>query len=107
MGFEFCGGAAEDAIRDYRRRPFAIAAIGHSLRGFCALSFSERFAGENIPVALAVTFDTTHIHPKAPNNIRRYINVFTSRSVLGAGDVQVPKGSRAPSPATTSSGTTT
>lgn len=93
-GFEFCGGAAEDAIRDYRRRPFAIAAIGHSLGGVCALSFSERLAGENIPVALAVTFDTTRIHPKVPNNIRRYINVFTARSVLGAGDVQVPKGFR-------------
>ncbi|CAG0973197.1 MAG: peptidoglycan-binding protein LysM [Rhizobiaceae bacterium] len=93
-GFEFCSGAAEDAIGDYRRRPFTIAAIGHSLGGVCALSFSEKLADENIPVALAVTFDTTRIHPKVPNNIGRYINVFTSRSVLGAGDVQVPKGFR-------------
>ncbi len=93
-GFEFCGGAAEDAIRDYRQRPFSVATIGHSLGGVCALSFSEKLAGENIPVALAVTFDTTRIHPKVPNNIVRYINVFTSRSVLGAGDVQAPTGFR-------------
>ncbi len=90
--FPACGAVARQAIRDYRRDPKPITLIGHSLGGNCAITFAKWLKDENIPVNLVVTFDPTRNAPDLPFNIERYINIYKSNNVLGAGDVKDPQG---------------
>ena len=54
-------GVAADAIREYRRSPFPIILIGHSLGGDSAVAFAEILNNADIPVSLLVTYDPTRI----------------------------------------------
>ena len=87
-----CSVVANEAIRNYRKDPAPITAIGHSVGAACALSFAEMLAGENIPISLLVTTDPARIAGDVPQNVERYINVFQSNSILGGGDVKPAKG---------------
>lgn len=91
-GYPSCRSIAAEAIRDYRRDPMPIAVIGHSLGGSCALSFAGILHAENIPVSLVVTFDPVRSSSDVPFNVERYINIFKSTHILGAGDVQYRPG---------------
>jgi hypothetical protein len=89
--FPFCSSVAKTAIQDYRRDPMPITLIGHSMGGRCALIFAEMLRAENIPASLVVTFDPPRTSPAIPLNVERYINIFGSTHVLGAGDVPFRK----------------
>jgi LysM domain len=78
---------ADQAISDYRGDPEPIAIIGHSLGGDAAVAFAERLAAAGIPVSLLVTYDPTRFASNLPPNVERYINLYRSHSILGAGDV--------------------
>jgi hypothetical protein len=80
-------GVAADAIREYRRSPFPIILIGHSLGGDSAVGFAETLANADIPVKLLVTYDPTRIADAVPPNVERYINIYQSWNVMGGGDV--------------------
>jgi hypothetical protein len=91
-GYPYCRSVARKAILDYRLDPMPITVIGHSMGGACALSFADMLRAENIPVSLVVTFDPTRTSPDIPFNVERYINIFRSNGILGAGDVQYRQG---------------
>jgi LysM repeat protein len=80
-------GVAADAIREYRRSPFPIILIGHSLGGDSAVAFAETLNNADIPVSLLVTYDPTRIADAVPPNVERYINIYQSWNVMGGGDV--------------------
>jgi LysM repeat protein len=80
-------GVAADAIREYRRSPFPIILIGHSLGGDSAVAFAEILNNADIPVSLLVTYDPTRIADAVPPNVERYINIYQSWNVMGGGDV--------------------
>jgi hypothetical protein len=80
-------GVAADAIREYRRNPFPIILIGHSLGGDSAVAFAETLNNADIPVSLLVTYDPTRIADAVPPNVERYINIYQSWNVMGGGDV--------------------
>jgi pimeloyl-ACP methyl ester carboxylesterase len=80
-------GAADQAIRDYRRDPAPITLIGHSMGGDAALSFAGALNAENIPVSLLVTYDPTRIADDVPPNVERYINLYQSTNFMGGGNV--------------------
>jgi hypothetical protein len=90
--FPSCRKIAAEAIRDYKRDPMPITLIGHSMGGRCALTFAEILRAENIPVSLVVTFDPARTSPHIPFNVERYINVFKSNDLLGAGDIPYQQG---------------
>jgi hypothetical protein len=90
--FTICRLIADQAIRDYRDNAAPIVLIGHSMGGFCALTFARILKSENIQVSLVVTIDPAHASPKVPLNVERYINIFLSDSVLGGGDVVAEAG---------------
>jgi hypothetical protein len=89
--FTICNLITSAAIEDYKRNPFPIILIGHSMGGRCALQFSEKLKDEGIPVSLVVTIDPTHLSPDVPSNVERFINIFLSKNVLGGGDIQPSK----------------
>ena len=80
-------GVAAEAIREYRRNPFPIVLIGHSLGGDAAVAFAETLHNADIPVSLLVTYDPTRIADAVPPNVERYINIYQSWNVMGGGDV--------------------
>jgi LysM domain len=80
-------GVAAEAIREYRRSPFPIILIGHSLGGDAAVAFAETLNNADIPVRLLVTYDPTRIADAVPPNVERYINIYQSWNVMGGGDV--------------------
>jgi hypothetical protein len=85
--FTICNLITSTAIEDYKRNPFPIILIGHSMGGRCALQFSEQLKDEGIPVSLVVTIDPAHLSPDVPTNVERFINIFLSKDVLGGGDI--------------------
>jgi LysM repeat protein len=85
-------GVAADAIREYRRSPFPIVLIGHSLGGDSAVGFAETLANAGIPVKLLVTYDPTRIADAVPPNVERYMNIYQSWNVMGGGDVVAGRG---------------
>ncbi len=89
--FTICDLITSTAIEDYKRNPFPIILIGHSMGGRCALQFSEKLKDEGIPVSLVVTIDPAHLSPDVPSNVERFINIFLSKDVLGGGDIQPSK----------------
>jgi hypothetical protein len=91
-GFTSCDSVAATAIREYRRDPMPITLIGHSMGGRCVLRLAEVLRGKNIPTSLVVTFDPPRISPHIPFNVERYINIFKSTDLLGAGDVLYRQG---------------
>jgi hypothetical protein len=92
--FTICRIIAAQAIRDYRENPAPIILIGHSMGGYCVLTFSEILEAEGIRVSLAVAIDPAHVTPSVPLNVDRFINIFLSKSVLGGGDVKPLPGYR-------------
>jgi LysM domain len=86
--FTLCGLIASTAIEEYKRDPFPIILMGHSMGGRCALEFSEKLKDEDIPVSLVVTIDPAHLSPSVPTNVARFINIFLSRDMLGGGDIK-------------------
>ena len=86
--FTLCGLIASTAIEEYKRDPFPIILMGHSMGGRCALEFSEKLKDEGIPVGLVVTIDPAHLSPSVPTNVARFINIFLSRDMLGGGDIK-------------------
>jgi pimeloyl-ACP methyl ester carboxylesterase len=92
--FTLCGLIASTAIEDYKRDPFPIILMGHSMGGRCALQFSETLKAEGIPVSLVVTIDPAHMSPSVPTNVARFINIFLSKDVLGGGDIKPVEGFR-------------
>jgi pimeloyl-ACP methyl ester carboxylesterase len=80
-------GVAAEAIREYRRNPFPIILIGHSMGGDAAVAFAETLHNADIPVSLLVTYDPTRIADAVPPNVERYINIYQSWNVMGGGDV--------------------
>src|SRR6516164_1512654 len=90
--FTICNLITSTAIEDYKRNPFPIILIGHSMGGRCALQFSETLRDEGIPVSLVVTIDPAHLSPDVPSNVERFINIFLSKDVLGGGDIKPSKG---------------
>jgi hypothetical protein len=80
-------GVVAEAIREYRRNPFPIVLIGHSLGGDAAVAFAETLHNADIPVSLLVTYDPTRIADAVPPNVERYINIYQSWNVMGGGDV--------------------
>ncbi len=89
--FTICDLISSTAIEDYKRNPFPIILIGHSMGGRCALQFSEKLKDEGIPVSLVVTIDPAHLSPDVPSNVERFINIFLSKDVLGGGDIKPSK----------------
>jgi hypothetical protein len=89
--FTICDLIISSAIEDYKRNPFPIILIGHSMGGRCALQFSEKLKDEGIPVSLVVTIDPAHLSPDVPPNVERFINIFLSKDVLGGGDIKPSK----------------
>jgi hypothetical protein len=89
--FTICNLITSAAIEDYKRNPFPIILIGHSMGGRCALQFSEKLKDEGIPVSLVVTIDPAHMSPDVPSNVERFINIFLSKDVLGGGDIKPAK----------------
>jgi LysM repeat protein len=89
--FTICGLITAAAIEDYKRNPFPIILIGHSMGGRCALQFSEALKDEGIPVSLVVSIDPAHLSPDVPSNVERFINIFLSKDVLGGGNIQPSK----------------
>ena len=92
--FTICRIIAAQAIRDYRENPAPIILIGHSMGGFCVVTFAEILEAEGIRVSLAVAIDPAHVTPSVPLNVDRFINIFLSKSVLGGGDVKPLPGYR-------------
>ena len=90
--FTICGLIASTAIEDYKRDPFPIILMGHSMGGRCALQFSEKLQDQGIPVSLVVTIDPAHMSPSVPTNVARFINIFLSKDVLGGGDIRPVEG---------------
>ena len=90
--FTICRLIAESAVREYRKDPALIILIGHSMGGFCVLKFSEILQTENIPVSLTVTIDPPQVSPPVPPNIKRYLNIFLSKSVLGGSHIKPAPG---------------
>jgi hypothetical protein len=90
--FTICSLIASAAIEDYKRDPFPIILMGHSMGGRCALEFSEMLKDEGIPVSLVVTIDPAHMSPSVPTNVARFINIFLSKDVLGGGDIKPVEG---------------
>jgi len=86
--FTICNLITSSTIEDYKRNPFPIILIGHSMGGRCALQFSEKLKDEGIPVSLVVTIDPAHLSPDVPPNVERFINIFLSKDVLGGGDIK-------------------
>jgi pimeloyl-ACP methyl ester carboxylesterase len=86
--FTLCGLIASTAIEEYKKSPFPIILMGHSMGGRCALEFSEKLKDEGIPVGLVVTIDSAHLSPRVPTNVARFINIFLSKDVLGGGDIK-------------------
>jgi pimeloyl-ACP methyl ester carboxylesterase len=86
--FTICGLIASAAIEEYKKSPFPIILMGHSMGGRCALEFSEKLKDEGIPVNLVVTIDSAHLSPRVPTNVARFINIFLSKDVLGGGDIK-------------------
>ena len=80
-------GVAAEAIREYRRNPFPIILIGHSMGGDAAVAFAETLHNADIPVSLLVTYDPSRIADAVPPNVDRYINIYQSWNVMGGGDV--------------------
>src|SRR5579871_300871 len=89
--FTICNLITSSTIEDYKRNPFPIILIGHSMGGRCALQFSEKLKDEGIPVSLVVTIDPAHLSPDVPSNVERFINIFLSKDVLGGGDIKPSK----------------
>jgi LysM repeat protein len=90
--FTICDLITSSTIEDYKRNPFPIILIGHSMGGRCALQFSEKLKDEGIPVSLVVTIDPAHLSPDVPSNVERFINIFLSKDVLGGGNIQPSEG---------------
>ena len=90
--FTICGLIASTAIEEYKRSPFPIILIGHSMGGRCALEFAEKLKAEGIPVSLVVTIDPAHLSPSVPTHVARFINIFLSKDVLGGGDIKPVEG---------------
>jgi hypothetical protein len=86
--FTICELVYKEAIEEYKRAPFPIILIGHSMGGRCGLMFSEALQAEHIPVSLLVTIDPAHMSPSVPLNVERFINIFLSKNVLGGGDIK-------------------
>lgn len=86
--FTICELVYKEAIAEYKRSPFPIILIGHSMGGRCGLFFSEALEAEHIPVSLLVTIDPAHMSPSVPLNVERYMNIFLSKNVLGGGDIK-------------------
>jgi pimeloyl-ACP methyl ester carboxylesterase len=90
--FTLCGLIASSAIEEYKKSPFPIILMGHSMGGRCALEFSEKLKDEGIPVGLVVTIDSAHLSPRVPTNVARFINIYLSKDVLGGGDIKAVDG---------------
>lgn len=86
--FTVCELVYKEAITEYKRAPFPIILIGHSMGGRCGLMFADALEAEHIPVSLLVTIDPAHMSPSVPLNVERFINIFLSESVLGGGDIK-------------------
>lgn len=63
--------------------PEPVFLIGHSLGADAVILLSERLAQNDVPVALAVTFDPVNPRP-APSNVKRFINYYQSNNGWGA-----------------------
>jgi hypothetical protein len=83
---------ADAAISDYRRDPEPIILIGHSMGGDSVVAFAETLNAAGIPVSLLVTYDPTRIADDVPPNVRRYINIYQSHSIMGGGHVTAGHG---------------
>jgi LysM repeat protein len=83
---------AAAAISDYSRDPEPIILIGHSMGGDSVVAFAETLNAAAIPVSLLVTYDPTRIADDVPPNVRRYINIYQSHSIMGGGRVTAGHG---------------
>jgi pimeloyl-ACP methyl ester carboxylesterase len=90
--FTLCGLITSTAIDEYKRNPFTIILMGHSMGGRCALEFAEKLKDEGIPVSLVATIDPAHLSPRVPTNVARFINIYLSKDWLGGGDVKAVDG---------------
>jgi pimeloyl-ACP methyl ester carboxylesterase len=90
--FTVCSLITSTTIEEYKRNPFPIILMGHSMGGRCALQFAESLKDEGIPVSLVVTIDPAHLSPSVPTNVARFINIFLSKDWLGGGDIKPVEG---------------
>ena len=81
---------ADAAIARYRAEAWksAIILVGHSAGGDSAIRFARWLKRAGVPVDLIVTLDPTRIAGRVPNNVQRFINVYSSANTLGGGDPQ-------------------
>jgi hypothetical protein len=77
-------GVADEIEARYRRDRSAVPVIiiGHSFGADATIAISAALAGKGIPVALAVTFDATHVAP-IPGNVGHFINYYSATDGIG------------------------
>jgi hypothetical protein len=84
---------ADDAIAHYRAAPdrTRIMLAGHSRGGDGLIAMAWRLHSAHVPVALAVSFDATRVVGKVPPNVERFVNLYQSTNLLGAGAARPSK----------------
>lgn len=82
-------GPAQEAIDRYKREPVKspIILVGHSAGADAALRFAGALREEKVPVSLIIGFDPTRLSFNVPNNVDRYINIYSSWNFFGGGNV--------------------
>lgn len=80
---------AQQAIDRYKRESIKspVILVGHSAGADAALRFASALKSENVPVSLIIGFDPTRLSFNVPNNVDRYINIYSSWNFFGGGDV--------------------
>lgn len=80
---------AQEAIDRYRKEQYKspIILVGHSAGADAALRFANVLKEEKVPVSLIIGFDPTRLSLNVPNNVDRYINIYSSWNFFGGGDV--------------------
>jgi pimeloyl-ACP methyl ester carboxylesterase len=68
--------------------PPPLILIGHSIGGTASVQFARRLKTAGMPVNLVVAFDPARMPVSVPSNVERFINLYQSNSVMGAGDIE-------------------
>jgi hypothetical protein len=80
---------ADQAIKRYKSESMKspIILVGHSAGADAALRFANALKDEKVPVSLIIGFDPTRLSFNVPNNVDRYINIYSSWNFFGGGNV--------------------
>jgi hypothetical protein len=80
---------ASEAIKRYKGEHIKspIILVGHSAGADAALRFANALREEKVPVSLIIGFDPTRLSFNVPNNVDRYINIYSSWNFFGGGNV--------------------